>query len=173
MRVALAVVVAIAAVVGVLLFVQSRDKSQVGGEASGPGVRVPDQGSEHKQPPPGFRYATDPPATGPHLPAKITRDGVPLTDNQLLHALELGNVAIVYAGHEGQEQALRKLQEDVAGAFDPALADSGQAVILDRRPGVKGVVAVAWGRILRVPSVTDPRVREFADAWLGHGASGQ
>ena len=172
LRVALAVVVALAAVVGVLLFVQSRDKSEVS-SGEQPGRELPDQGNDHRRPPPGFKYATDPPASGPHLPAKVTRDRVALTNDQLLHALEMGDIALVYAGHQGQEQVLRGIQDDVSGPFEPALAGTGQMVLLDKRPGTKGVIALAWRRMLAVPSVNDPRLREFADAWLGKGAEGQ
>src|SRR4051794_36798711 len=116
LRVALAVVVALAAVVGVLLFVQSRDKSQVdSATASAPGRLLPDQGADHHPAPAGFRYATDPPTSGPHVPAAIARDRAPLTDDQLLNGLELGDVVLVYAGHQGQEDVLRRLQEDVSG----------------------------------------------------------
>ena len=169
LRVGLAVVVALAAVVGVLLFVQSRDKSEVQ-TAEGPGRELPDQGNEHRRPPAGFKYATDPPASGPHLPAAVRRDAAPLSDDQLLHALEMGDVALVYAGHQGQEQVLKGIQDDVSGPFDPDLAGTGQMVLLDKRPGTKGVIALAWRRMLAVPSVNDPRLREFADAWLGKGA---
>jgi hypothetical protein len=173
LRVALAVVVALAAVVGVLLFVQSRDKSQVDSSAAtAPGTLLPDQGADHHRAPAGFKFASDPPASGPHLPAPIPRDRTTLSDDQLLNGLELGDVALVYAGHEGQEQVLRKLQDDVSGPFEPALASTGQMVVLDRRPGTKGVVALAWRRMLRVPSVSDPRLKAFADAWLGNGRPG-
>jgi hypothetical protein len=172
-RLGLSLVVALAAVVGVLLFVQSRDKSQVDATVPGPGRLLPDQGAAHRRPPAGFRYATDPPTSGPHLPATTGRDRVTLTDDQLLQALELGDIALVYAGHQGQEQVLRSLQDDVSGPFDPALAAAGQMVVLDRRPRTKGVIAVAWRRMLTVPSVNDPRLKAFADAWLGRGAGGQ
>ena len=173
LRLALAVVVALAAVVGVLLFVQSRDKSQVDTAGEGPGRELPDQGHAHRRPPAGFKYATDPPASGPHLPVPVRRDRVSLSDDQLLHALEMGDVALVYAGHQGQEAVLRGIQDDVSGPFEPALAGTGQMVLLDKRPGTKGVIALAWRRMLSVPSVNDPRLREFADAWLGKGAEGQ
>ena len=175
LRVALAVVVALAAVVGVLLFVQSRDKSQVDSSdsaAAAPGTVLPDQGADHRSPPAGFKYATDPPASGPHRQVPIARDRTALTNDQLLTGLELGDVALVYAGHEGQEQVLRGIQDDVSGPFDPALAGTGQMVLLDKRPGTKGVIALAWRHQLKVPSVNDPRLKAFADAWLGNGGPG-
>jgi Protein of unknown function (DUF3105) len=169
-RLMVALLLGAAAVVGVLLFVQSRDRSTFGDESSGPapGRLLPDQGAAHGRPPAGFRYATDPPASGPHLVAAVRRDGS-LTRDQLLTALEAGDVVLVY-GAPRDEAQLRAVQEDVAGPFDPALAGAGQAVILDRRAGTQGVVALAWRRMLRARSGGDPKVHAFADAWLGKGA---
>jgi hypothetical protein len=170
LRYALALVVAVGAVVGLLLFVQSRDRSTFGDEAGGPapGRLLPDQGSAHRRPPRGFRFATDPPASGPHLPVPVRHEGA-LSRDELLHALEAGDVVLVY-GSRADEPALRALQEDVAGPFDPAVAAAGQAVILDFRPQTDGVVALAWRRMLRAPSADDPQLRAFAEAWLGKGA---
>ena len=171
LRLALAIVVAAAAVVGLLLFVQSREKSTFGeGETTeAPGRALPDQGAEHRRPD-GFDYASDPPASGPHLPAAVRRDGV-LTRDQLLHAVEQGNIVLQY-GSAADEPALRGLQEEIAGPFDPALAEAGQAVLLDREPGRKGVVAVAWRHLLEVGSASDAGLRAFTDAYLGKGATG-
>ena len=90
--------------------------------------------------------------------------------DDLLHALETGDVVFVY-GSRALEPALRAVQEDVAGPFDPAVAAAGQAVILDYRPHTAGVVALAWRRLLRVRGPDDPQLHAFADAWLGKGAS--
>jgi hypothetical protein len=170
-RIALAVLLGVAAVVGVLLFVQSRDKSTFGDASGGPapGRLLPDQGAAHHAPPADFHFATDPPASGPHVLAPVRRDGS-LTRDQLLTALESGNVVLVYGGARADEAQLRAVQEDVAGPFDPTLATAGQAVVLDRRPGTSGVIALAWRRMLTVPKASDPRLRGFADAWLGKGA---
>jgi hypothetical protein len=42
-------------------------------------------------------------------------------------------------------------------------------VLLSRRAGFKGVVALAWRRMLQVPDPGDPRLRTFTDHWLGKG----
>jgi hypothetical protein len=94
----------------------------------------------------------------------VTRDQAPLSDDQLLEALHLGNVVFAY---DGSPAELKKIQDQVAGPFDPQLAAAGQAVILDRRPGVKGTIALAWRRELR--SDDPAQLRDFADAWLGQG----
>jgi len=106
----------------------------------------------------------EPPTSGPHRPEKVTRDQVPLSDDQLLEALHLGNVVFAY---DGSAAELKKIQDEVAGPFDPELAAAGQAVILDKRPGVKGTIALAWRRELR--SDDPAQLRAFADAWLGQG----
>ena len=170
LRLVIALVLGAAAVVGVLLFVQSRDRSTFGDESNGPapGRLLPDQGAAHGPPPAGFRYATDPPASGPHRVVATHRDGA-LTRDQLLTALESGDVVLVY-GSRTDEAQLRGIQQDVAGPFDPELASAGQAVILDRRTGTQGVVALAWRRMLRARNGEDPKLHAFADAWLGKGA---
>ena len=66
--------------------------------------------------------------------------------------------------------ALVQLQEDTAGPFDAELAAAGQAVILARRPGVGGVVALAWRRKLATDAPADPKLHEFVEAYLGQGA---
>ena len=170
-RLALAIVVAVAAVVGLLLLVQSRDKSTFGGgsDSDAPGARLlPDQGAEHKRPPAGFQFVTDPPASGPHVFVPVTKEGS-LSRDRMLSALEQGNVVLVYGSRDFEPQ-LRGIQEEVAGPFDPSLAKAGQAVILDYRPETGGVVALAWRRMLRTSSADDPKLQQFADAWLGKGA---
>ena len=147
----LTVVVALAGFVLVLLFFEGRDTSQVpqSDTANAPGQVVTDQ-----------RTAG--------APAAIRRDGVSLSDDQLLHALELGDVVLLY-GTSAPPPQLRALQEQVSGPFDPVLAANGAAVILARRAGTDGVVALAWRRILRAPSPTDPALEQFANYWLGRG----
>lgn len=172
----LTVAVALGGVILLLLFLQGRDRSQVGdgpSAAGGPGQVVPDQGHEHLAAGerPDQPYASDPPASGAHVPVAIRRDGERLTDDQLLHALELGDVVLLY-GTPRPPPGLPALARQVAGPFDPALAASGQAVVLGRRPGIEGVVALAWRHVLRTPGVEDPQLKEFAAYWLGRGAGG-
>ena len=52
------------------------------------------------------------------------------------------------------------------------MAAAGQQVNLARREGVGPVTAAAWRRLLRVDDPSDPRLREFAEAWIGRGAGG-
>ena len=171
-------VVAVAGGVALLLFFVSRDDAPVnkGGdpqtEVKGPGQAFTDLGDEHVSPPEAgkAKYNSNPPTSGPHVPAPIPRDRVVLSDDQILHALEDGNVVIVY-GKRKAPKPLRQLAEDVSGGpFDPALVQAGQSVILARRKGTDGVVALAWRHLLRAPSADDPELTRFAEFWLGRGA---
>jgi hypothetical protein len=148
------VAVAVAAIAALVLVLGSRDESQVSTAAQGPGQVQPDGG--------------DPPAGGPHTDALVTRDRRPLSDDQLVNALALGNVVILYAGSTAPP-ALVRLQRDVAGPFDAELAAAGQAVILAPRTGAGPATALAWKRILSADDPADPRLREFAEFWLGRG----
>lgn len=152
----LTLVVALGGFVLVLLFFEGRDDSQVPNAASGargPGQLVTDQ-----------RHAQAP------APIRSDRDGTQLSEDQLLHALELGDVVLLY-GRRTPPPALRALQERVSGPFDPVLAANGAAVILGYRPGTDGVTALAWRRVLRAPSASDPALQQFADYWLGRGGN--
>ena len=166
------VVLVVAAIGGWVLFANSRDDAGVGSGAtpSGPGELQPDRGAKHL--PAGehvpLEGLTDPPTSGAHHERLVTREGT-LDPNEIIHALELGDVILFY-GSTRPPDALKRLQEDVSGPFDAEVAAAGQQVILARRPGTDGVVAAAWRRLLRVSDPSDPALREFADAWLGVGA---
>jgi hypothetical protein len=140
------VVVSLAAVVAVILFLQSRDEGNVSA-GTGPGEKVN--------------------ALCPDTPEGITHDARPLTENQVRHALELGNVVLRYHGSR-PPAALRQIQDELTGPFDAEIAAAGQAVIL--AGGGNTIEALAWGRRLRARTPGDPALRTFAEAWLGEGA---
>jgi hypothetical protein len=168
------VLLAVAAFVGLISVFASRDSSQLGGTA-GPGVLEPDRGAERlgaDAPATPASPPTDPPTSGPHKAEAITRDDGELSDDQLLQALALGNVVIAYDGDD-PPPALVQLQSDTAGPFDPELAAAGQAVILTYRPGVAGVMALAWRRKLVADGPEDPKLHDFVEAYLGQGSSAQ
>ena len=150
----LTLVVALGGFVLVLLFFEGRDESQ-----------VPDGTSDGR--PPGQVVADQRRAQAP-APIRTDRDGTRLSEDQLLHALELGDVVLLYGTSTAPPQ-LRALQERLPGRFDPVLAANGAAVILANRPGTDGVTALAWKRILRARSASDPALERFADYWLGRG----
>jgi hypothetical protein len=165
-----ALAVTAGALVLAVIVLSSRDDAAVHAP-SGPGRAYPDRGARHITPAQrgSVRYDSEPPVSGPHVPVPVTRDGAELSDDQILHALAAGNVVLVY-GTRTPPRALRALAGEVAGPFDPALVRAGQAVVLARRPGSRGVIALAWTRLERVPGPDDPRLRAFAEAWLGRGA---
>jgi hypothetical protein len=171
--VVLALVVAAGGIVGLIAFFATRDTSTFK-EVRGPGRELPDQGAARLAP--GAlrpRYNSDPPTSGPHASAPVSRDDVALSDDQILTALQTGNVVLVYSDRR-LRRPLRRLADDVAGPFQPALAAAGQAVILDfdGTPRRAGVTAAAWRHLLDARSPTDPALRDFVDFWLGRGRAG-
>jgi hypothetical protein len=151
--------------IGIVAIFTSRDAATVQGTP--PGEEFADQGARHLRP--GERpepYNSDPPTSGPHRPSPIPRDGTELTDDQIVHALELGNVVWLY-GTPRPPAGLRALAVDLAGPYDPAVAEAGQAVILGVRPGTEGIVALAWRHRLQVSDGSDPALSEFTTYWLG------
>ncbi|HXE45265.1 MAG TPA: DUF3105 domain-containing protein [Conexibacter sp.] len=152
----LTLIVALAGFVAILLFFESRDSSQVD--------NAPSAAQAPGQPIAVQRRA--------RTPARIARDAVRLTDDQVLHALQLGDVVMLYGGSAAPPPALRALQQRVSGPFDPVLVANGAAVILGRQPGARGVTALAWRRVLHARSASDPALEQFANYWLGRGAGG-
>jgi hypothetical protein len=156
-----------------LIAFNARDDAGVGaGVPAGPGELQPDRGNRHLEPTQHvpLKGLTDPPTSGAHHEKLPTREGR-LSPDQILHALELGDVILFYDAPR-PPPALRKLQREVSGPFDAEVAAAGQQVILARREGSGPVTAAAWRRLLRVDDPSDPRLREFAEAWIGRGAGG-
>jgi hypothetical protein len=156
-----------AGAVGLALVLGARDSSEVAA-ASGPGETFADQCAQHRRRPEGFRFDSEPPTSGPHVPTPARRDGRRLSTDQLLHALELGNVVLTYDAARPPAR-LRRLQDEIAGPFDPELAAAGQAIVLARVTSGHGVTALAWRHRLKAPSADDPRLASFAEHWLGRG----
>jgi hypothetical protein len=146
------------------------DQAGISGGQIGPGTAFKDLGDQllppgRLQPP----YDSTPPTSGPHVSATLERDGVTLSDNQLLTALSQGNVVIDYGGRT-PPPGLRSLADSIAGPFSPSLAAVGQAVILARYPGLRGLLGLAWAHMLASRSSADPALADFARFWLGKGA---
>jgi Protein of unknown function (DUF3105) len=164
--VAAGVALAIAGLIAVALALSARDEPELSGAARGPGELQADRGAGHDA---AARVPEGEwPTSGPHRPDLVTAERRRLSDDQIIHALELGNVVILYDAPD-PGAALERLQEEVAGPFDAELAAAGQAVILARRPGAGAATALAWRRVLWADDPADPALREFAEAWLGRG----
>ena len=121
------VLVAAAACVGLISLFASRDSSQVGG-TSGPGVLEPDRGAEQlgaDAPATPASPPADPPTSGPHSAEAVTRDQTELSDDQILTALQLGNVVIAYDADD-PPPALVQLQEDARGRSTPSWRRPGR-----------------------------------------------
>jgi hypothetical protein len=164
-------IVVLGGIVALLLVFQSRDSGDINGGASGaegPGQLQEDRGARHGASAPAIS-AADLPASGEHAPAAVARDATDLSGDEWLHALELGNVILAYGSDEPGD-ALLRVQEDLAGAYDPELAAAGQSVILAHVEGLEEPTAVAWRRTLAFQDPSAPEVREFIEAWLGTGA---
>lgn len=170
-------VASLALSVGLILLLSGyfagRDQAAVSGGASGPGQAFRDLGHTALSPgQPRPSYDSNPPTSGAHVPEPVARDGATLNDDQLLEALQLGNVVIVYGSAE-PPPGLAAFARTAAPPFTPALAATGDAVMLARRPGAAGLVALAWTHLLRVSSASDPQLGQFVSFWLGRGAPGQ
>jgi hypothetical protein len=162
-RVAVAVVVVLAGLAGLLLLFSARDDAQIAAAPAGPGELQPDHGARHVEGAEATLPPT-PPTSGPHAAVLVGRDRRELSADELLHALELGNVVLLY-DERSPPASLVRVQEEVAGRFEAELAAAGQAVILGRYDGL--TAALAWRRILETD---DPAaLREFAETWLGVG----
>ena len=170
------VVVALAIAIGVIVLLSGApltgsDTPGVSGPANEVGTQFKDLGDAHLPAgAPHPAYDSDPPTSGAHVPVAVARDGAVLSVDQLLQALSLGDVVVMYSSRQ-PPKGLTALADSITAPFSPALAASGQAVILARRPGTVGLLGLAWTRLVHVRSVTDPQLRSFILFWLGRGAA--
>jgi hypothetical protein len=130
-----AFVVGLGCVIGLMLFLNSRDQAHVDPSA----VVLP-----------GEPFATP-------------EQYLDATQVRLLRA---GDVYLLYGDRRAPAE-LRALQERLSGAPDAALEEAGQAVVLVRRAGLDGVVALGGERILTTADPADPALEQFASTLLG------
>jgi hypothetical protein len=148
----LTTLIALGGVVLLIVIFEGRDASPLhrSGDTS-PGQAIPDGGR------------------GLVRDGAVRFDGVRLDAAALLDLLERGNVVLLY-GSAQPPAAVERMADRVAGPFDPALADGGQAIVLARKAGTDGVVALAWQHVLRTQDPADPALEAFASDRLGRGA---
>ena len=150
-----------------------RDQAGVAGAANGPGQAYRDLGHAVLKPgKPRPAYSSNPPTSGPHIPRAVMRDAAPLSDDQLLQALQVGDIVIFY-GTRQPPPALTRFVNSAAPPFTPSLAATGNAVIVAARPGTVGLVAAAWAHLASVKTASDPLLGQFVSFWLGRGAPRQ
>jgi hypothetical protein len=167
--VSLAIAVAIIALLSGGLAGSQDDPGVTGGQP-GPGTAFRDLGDLHLRPgQPRPPYDSDPPTSGPHNPVNVTRDQATISDDQLLQALQVGDVVLMY-GTRSPPPGLTGLAARSAPPFTPALAATGGAVILAHRAGTDGILALAWTHMQPVRSSSDPKLSSFIEYWLGRGA---
>lgn len=147
---------------GLLQLFAGRDSAGLAEQpsAQGPGVLE----AESTGPP---ASSGPPPTSGTFAPRNVTEEGR-LSPDELLTALAQGNIVIAHPGPAPPKELLR-LQEEVSGPFDPELAAAGQMVVLTAWPGLDSVQGLAWRRRLEAAGPDDPKLRAFAEAWLGQG----
>ena len=78
-----------------------------------------------------------------------------------------GNVVLLYSD-ERLTAELRELALHTGGATTPELIKAGQAVIVQRQPGLRvPVVALTSDRRMDAQDPDDPKLQAFIDHWLG------
>jgi uncharacterized protein DUF3105 len=146
------------------------DPAGVSVNSSGPGQAFHDDGDLHLRPG-ELRplYDSEPPTSGAHISAPVTRQETELSDDQVLTALEVGDVVILYGGRR-PPPGLTTLLGANAPPFTPALAATGQAIVIGHRSGITGLIALAWAHMAQVSAPNDPLLHSFTQFWLGRGA---
>lgn len=127
-----------------------------------PGTYVPSQGNAHiSDEATGFRYASDPPTSGPHL-AGAARWGVldqPIAKALQVHNLEDGGVLVQYNCTDCDD-TISRLRDLVRRYSDK--------VILAPYPGMKPRIALtAWAYIDTMDEFDEQRVLRFIEAHRG------
>lgn len=133
------------------------------GVAQEPSLHISDENSPHAS------YSTDPPTSGPHV-NKTLPWGVsttPLVKEKAVHNLEDGGVIISY--RPDMDKATVDQLAEIARSYDTD-------VLMAPYPGLSNpVVLTAWGRIDRLNSLDEARIKRFVDAYRGkdhHAQSG-
>ncbi|CAN5743216.1 hypothetical protein BH23ACT11_BH23ACT11_08310 [soil metagenome] len=128
-----------------------------------PGAAVDTLGNEHIESVNAQHepYNTNPPTSGPHTeemaPWGINTEPVP--DENQIHNLEDGGIVIQYGDgiQPGQVRALGTIVGDY------------ERVVLAPRPTLPEdqIAVTAWGRIMRLDTVDEDKIREFIKAFEG------
>jgi hypothetical protein len=101
-------------------------------------------------------YPQSPPVGGNHNPVwqNCQYYDTPIPNERAVHSLEHGAVWITYAPDTSQAD------RDVLKAL--AFDATGDHILVSEYPGLPSpIVATAWGKQLQLPSVSDPRLKQF------------
>lgn len=128
------------------------------------GEEVPILGAQHITPgSPHTPYNSNPPTSGPHWP-EPAKNGIyeaELADEQIIHSLEHGHIWIAYKVDATNEvkDGLRKIVQE-----------NDWKIVLEPRGQNDSLIALAaWGRILKLDSFNEEKVREFIKAYRDQG----
>jgi hypothetical protein len=105
-----------------------------------------------------IQYPQTPPVGGNHNPVwqNCQYYDTPIPNERAVHDLEHGAVWITYVPETSQAD------RDVL----KALAQTGDHIVVSQYAGLPSpVVASAWGKQLQLPSVNDPRLKQFVQAF--------
>lgn len=156
--IAVGVVVAVAVLIAALAFLSRQ-----------PGEAVETMGNEHIESVNAEHapYNSDPPTSGPHTeqlaPWGVSTEPVP--DERQIHNLEDGGVVIQYGDGVSPDQVTELAS--ISGDYE--------RVVLAPRPTLpeNQIAVTAWGRIMRLDTVDEGRIKDFIDTFEGvdhHGA---
>lgn len=113
-------------------------------------------------------YNTDPPTSGPHTeemaPWGVSRG--PIADENQIHNLEDGGVVIQYG--DGVEPGKVRALATIAGDYERVILAPRTTLPEDQ------IAVTAWGRIMRLNSVNEDKIRDFITTFEGqdHHAAG-
>ncbi|MGH2746633.1 MAG: DUF3105 domain-containing protein [Actinomycetota bacterium] len=124
--------------------------------------------------PPGARdhvsgtvnYETTPPVSGPHAgqPFPCGVHGQPIPNENFVHSLEHGAVAILYQPD---------LDIDTVREIESIVGEYEDNVLSAPYPGMEPTIVVAsWGEKMNLDEIDGPAIREYADVFRGRGPEG-
>ncbi len=129
-----------------------------------PGESFPSLGQQHIDPGSSHSaYNSNPPTSGWHYsqPAQSGIYDTELPDEQLIHNLEHGQIWIAYKPD---------LPKDQIEALANIAKSYGSKIIMEpRKENDSPVVIVAWQHLFKLNTVDEAQIKNFADAYRGHG----
>ncbi len=129
------------------------------------GEAVPTLGREHISPGASHvPYVSDPPTSGPH--ASAARSGfydTPIPDENIVHNLEHGHVAISYDCEQLEDCELVKANlRNIVNRYN-----SRQVIAIPRQNRDAPIALTAWQRIDLLDEYDEQRITTFIEAWRG------